>query len=106
YRPEHAILVGTEHAIGDRSLLYCFPDFAYALHQEASAPAFYCGWMDSLHANAGRLSHCAALVTRHRFLSEHLGFALSDRHRRYARVRLSANCTSDFSLSSPRSAPD
>src|SRR4029077_4363856 len=106
YRPEHTIVVGAEHAIGDRSLLYSFPDFAHALHQEASASALYCGRMDSLHANAGRLSHCAALVTRHRFLSEHLGFAFAYRDRRDARFCLSTTCTEDFIVSRARPASD
>ena len=64
------------------------------------------GWMDCLHADARHVHHRPARATRHRRASEHLGFGFAHRHRRDPRFCLSATRAPDFTLSSPRSAPD
>ena len=103
---EHPIVVGAEHAVSDRSLLYSFCDLAHALYQEASSPALYHGRMDSLHANAGHVHHRPARVTRHGRARQHLGFAFPGRNRRDARFRLSTACAEEFVVSRARPATD
>src|SRR6266540_1932693 len=102
---EYSVLVGAEHAPGDRPLLCAVRDFAVALDQKASPPAFNLGRLDGVHADARHVSGRAAGITWEGRAGKHLGFAFADRHRRDARFRLSATRAQDFALSRPRSAP-
>ena len=103
---KHRVVVGAEPAPGHRTLLYPFCDSSLAVDQKGAAASLLGRGLDPLHADARHVHHRPARATRHRRSPQHLGFAFPHRHRRNARLCLSANCASDFSLSSSRSAPD
>src|SRR5207244_983565 len=101
---KRGVVVGIEHAAGDRPFLRTIRHFAVALDQETSAPALLRGCVDFVDANARHLPRRSSSAPWDRRAREFVGFCRAHRHRRDFGFRLFAHRCKNFALPGARSS--